>query len=161
MASFSFNPSTSLKLEGDLQREQLIALLKELIDDNSQQESYFISCLVVECTNVYADELYDDVEKLFKDGVIIEHIIGFDEFEEEFKQSKEVVINKLKSVKNNRYITDTISSIERWACFHENQNRHISSYYDYSSKGILKDGKIGKNQFCPCGSGKKYKKCCG
>ena len=22
-------------------------------------------------------------------------------------------------------------------------------------------GKIGRNQLCPCGSGKKYKKCCG
>ena len=24
----------------------------------------------------------------------------------------------------------------------------------------LKGGKIGRNQFCPCGSGKKYKNCC-
>jgi uncharacterized protein YecA (UPF0149 family) len=23
------------------------------------------------------------------------------------------------------------------------------------------DGKIGRNDKCPCGSGKKYKKCCG
>ncbi len=25
----------------------------------------------------------------------------------------------------------------------------------------LKDGKIGRNEMCPCGSGKKYKRCCG
>lgn len=29
------------------------------------------------------------------------------------------------------------------------------------SKTIVKDKKIGRNDPCPCGSGKKYKKCCG
>lgn len=28
-------------------------------------------------------------------------------------------------------------------------------------KPIIKDNKIGRNDPCPCGSGKKYKKCCG
>jgi SEC-C motif-containing protein len=28
-------------------------------------------------------------------------------------------------------------------------------------KPIKKDKKIGRNEPCPCGSGKKYKKCCG
>ena len=26
---------------------------------------------------------------------------------------------------------------------------------------VVKDPKVGRNQLCPCGSGKKYKKCCG
>ncbi len=30
-----------------------------------------------------------------------------------------------------------------------------------SSKTIVKPPKIGRNDPCPCGSGKKYKKCCG
>ena len=29
------------------------------------------------------------------------------------------------------------------------------------SKTVVKGGKIGRNDPCPCGSGKKYKKCCG
>ncbi len=28
-------------------------------------------------------------------------------------------------------------------------------------KPVVKDEKIGRNEICPCGSGKKYKKCCG
>ena len=27
--------------------------------------------------------------------------------------------------------------------------------------GAAKSGKVGRNDPCPCGSGKKYKKCCG
>ena len=29
------------------------------------------------------------------------------------------------------------------------------------SKTVVKEAKIGRNDPCPCGSGKKYKKCCG
>lgn len=35
-------------------------------------------------------------------------------------------------------------------------------YEDGSSAQVRRDGtKIGRNEPCPCGSGKKYKKCCG
>ena len=30
-----------------------------------------------------------------------------------------------------------------------------------TSKTIVKETKVGRNEPCPCGSGKKYKKCCG
>ena len=29
------------------------------------------------------------------------------------------------------------------------------------SKPKIAEKKVGRNEFCPCGSGKKYKKCCG
>jgi uncharacterized protein YecA (UPF0149 family) len=29
------------------------------------------------------------------------------------------------------------------------------------SKTVLRGAKVGRNEPCPCGSGKKYKKCCG
>ena len=30
-----------------------------------------------------------------------------------------------------------------------------------SSHTVVKPAKVGRNDPCPCGSGKKYKKCCG
>jgi preprotein translocase subunit SecA len=32
---------------------------------------------------------------------------------------------------------------------------------DTVRKPVVKEDKIGRNDMCPCGSGKKYKKCCG
>ena len=32
---------------------------------------------------------------------------------------------------------------------------------DLNKTTIVRDKKIGRNELCPCGSGKKYKKCCG
>ena len=31
----------------------------------------------------------------------------------------------------------------------------------FAMSGVIKKQKIGRNDPCPCGSGKKYKKCCG
>ncbi|MFA5523547.1 MAG: SEC-C metal-binding domain-containing protein [Tissierellales bacterium] len=42
----------------------------------------------------------------------------------------------------------------------EERRKEITKEYR-SSKTIVKDKKIGRNDPCPCGSGKKYKKCCG
>lgn len=42
--------------------------------------------------------------------------------------------------------------------YSENFYKNKSTYY---SEPIVKKRKIGRNEPCPCGSGKKYKKCCG
>jgi len=41
-------------------------------------------------------------------------------------------------------------------------NEHVLDIFDeeYPNTPFLKDKKIGRNALCPCGSGKKYKKCC-
>lgn len=36
-----------------------------------------------------------------------------------------------------------------------------TNHEDAVKKPVVKDDKIGRNDVCPCGSGKKYKKCCG
>ena len=38
---------------------------------------------------------------------------------------------------------------------------HGDSAAGSKQKPVKKANKIGRNQPCPCGSGKKYKKCCG
>ncbi len=37
----------------------------------------------------------------------------------------------------------------------------VVANYGFNQKPIVKEKKIGRNEPCPCGSGKKYKKCCG
>ena len=42
------------------------------------------------------------------------------------------------------------------------QERRKELYWEQKKSGtIVKEKKIGRNDPCPCGSGKKYKKCCG
>lgn len=37
----------------------------------------------------------------------------------------------------------------------------VAATYGFNHKPLVKGKKIGRNEPCPCGSGKKYKKCCG
>lgn len=44
--------------------------------------------------------------------------------------------------------------------FDDDKRKQIKKDYN-RSKTVVKGEKIGRNDPCPCGSGKKYKKCCG
>lgn len=47
---------------------------------------------------------------------------------------------------------------------HEHAEGHGHHHHDHAPKGtpVVRDApKVGRNDACPCGSGKKYKKCCG
>ncbi|HCX65441.1 MAG TPA: SEC-C domain-containing protein [Eubacteriaceae bacterium] len=51
--------------------------------------------------------------------------------------------------------------LEQWNnIFDENKRAEIAKAYR-RSKTVVKEEKVGRNEPCPCGSGKKYKKCCG
>lgn len=56
---------------------------------------------------------------------------------------------------------DYLYSLPQWnAIFSEEKRKEIKDEWK-ASKTIVKEHKIGRNDPCICGSGKKYKKCCG
>lgn len=56
---------------------------------------------------------------------------------------------------------DYLYGLPQWdTLLTEEKRREITKAYK-KSKTVVKGEKIGRNDPCPCGSGKKYKKCCG
>lgn len=56
---------------------------------------------------------------------------------------------------------DYLYELPEWdEIFTEEKRKEISKEYK-KSKIVVKEAKIGRNDPCTCGSGKKYKKCCG
>lgn len=56
---------------------------------------------------------------------------------------------------------DYLYNLPQWdGIFSEEKRKEITKVWR-ASKIIVKEEKIGRNDPCPCGSGKKYKKCCG
>jgi len=56
---------------------------------------------------------------------------------------------------------DYLYSLPQWeAIFSPEKRKEIHSQWK-DSKTVVNHNKIGRNDACPCGSGKKYKKCCG
>jgi preprotein translocase subunit SecA len=93
-----------------------------------------------------------------------------------------------KAQRRNRLITNTADAISWWGGFHkrnargeewavagieaddnlENLEDDAASLFPLLGPGLglpepyrRTEPKVGRNEPCPCGSGKKYKKCCG
>lgn len=56
---------------------------------------------------------------------------------------------------------DWLYNLTQWDdIFTVEKRKEIKTTYN-RSKIVINENKIGRNEPCPCGSGKKYKKCCG
>ncbi len=79
-------------------------------------------------------------------------IVGFDMFEEMVQSIREDTVKYLLHASLNR------QPLQRQQVAKEAQASAGGTNADTTVK---KDKKVGRNDLCPCGSGKKYKKCCG
>lgn len=52
-------------------------------------------------------------------------------------------------------------TLEEWEPIFSKEKRDTLYKLQKTSKTVIKPPKVGRNDPCPCGSGKKYKKCCG
>jgi preprotein translocase subunit SecA len=56
---------------------------------------------------------------------------------------------------------DWLYELEEWEPLLSEARRKELYKEQKNSSTVVKGKKIGRNDLCPCGSGKKYKKCCG
>ena len=56
---------------------------------------------------------------------------------------------------------DWLYNLEEWNAIYDENTRKTFYKEQKLSKIVVKEAKIYPNDPCPCGSGKKYKKCCG
>ncbi len=56
---------------------------------------------------------------------------------------------------------DWLYELPQWEAIFDEATRKALYLEQKKSGTIIKEKKIGRNDPCPCGSGKKYKKCCG
>jgi hypothetical protein len=108
------------------------------------------------------------VKKAFDRGFIDRHVLGFNHFEEDLRQGIERPGEpRHPGDRDCTLFGDTIEELSEWYCFSEQYrddqerwrretevNRARSQHTENPFKGV------GRNDPCPCGSGKKFKKCC-
>jgi len=105
-------------------------------------------------------ELKPIIKILYNKGYVSLGINGdYNEVEEHFKRN-----NQWRKKKELQNIFDLYTEvITTWAGYTENKERnddyHDAPYFPFDQQPAISD-KVGRNDPCPCGSGKKYKKCC-
>jgi hypothetical protein len=111
-------------------------------------------------------ELLPDIQKAYRDGLIDEGYISLSEIEKDITEDAEEPL-----LPRQTFITDTVEEMRNWACFQPKKasskpDHSVLESFDYdfddrSGTIVRAIPKIGRNDPYPCGSGKKYKKCCG
>lgn len=119
---------------------QIKGTIKELAEKYSMDEVTFVGFL--DGINTSLDTLID-LDTLKEDTVVDSTIL----FNELYKNMLDVK-------------ADWLFNLEAWeGIFTADERKALAKEYN-KSKIIVKEAKIGRNDPCPCGSGKKYKKCC-
>ncbi|GAB4221338.1 MAG: hypothetical protein Kow00102_16370 [Spirochaetota bacterium] len=115
------------------------------------------------------DELSFDYEEFIISNVMLLLMISrYEDYHDELKSiiNQNVTDRKNKKLEKNIEIKENFLKRELLKIFHEtyyNLLLHARTQYLEIAEGMInsKNNKIGRNDPCPCGSGKKYKKCCG
>jgi hypothetical protein len=94
---------------------------------------------LVSCTSdLYPEELLGDIVQAYEDDLVESGFVRFGEVERDLAEGKDVVLARLADNPHRQLVADTVAEMGWWACFRESR-------------------KVGRNDPCPCGSGKKYK----
>lgn len=115
--------------------------IQELANKNEMTEMEFIGFL-------------DGANTSFTESIILDELTENSEIKVELDWEK--LLWNMHDAK-----ADWLYGMNEWSnIFDDNKRIEIKKAYN-KSKQVIVGEKIGRNDLCPCGSGKKYKKCCG
>lgn len=155
-------------------REECIAWFRDVLErllarHEAKEYPYdddYVSFIVGNLIDIQAVELLPLIKRLYEEDMVIDGIIGPYE-------DAEADITSTTLKKDKRVVWDSISeryqnATSIWYSYEEGNdvenNYPEIPYPQFSTSPIqpsIRQGpKVGRNDPCPCGSGKKYKKCC-
>jgi len=158
---------------GRLTREETVARLRgHLIRAIDQGDNDLASGLVCVFIDMGPMEAAEDIKEAFNRRLVDTALVGWSSVEESIAEGEAGAQGELQGF-TKIGIDDTIAELEKWASFREERrlppDPPPTPHFDFdrevlelASATIVSDTpRVGRNQSCPCGSGKKFKKCCG
>ena len=152
-------------VEGMASREEVLAFFDTLFTgDEADINSDFWTLVAYRIHELYPEESMATIEKAYEDELIFGGYIPLEDFQQAHKESRESCLARLKKDLDRASLDDLHDSMSGWVCFQETAKpKPAAKAAVPAPKRVVPVGKkkkIGRNAPCPCGSGKKYKKCC-
>ena len=174
---------------GVVSREELVFYFKQLFNGKLEVDYSYVWDLLPRCCSlIHPLGLTDDILKAVADDKIVEILADIPFMNKQVNRSVKEVLDELKEDEDYSLISEEdVISLEEWVgkftddeddeneylfdedyddehedemfkrIFHDEyeENRIFSVNVPYKRENF-----VGRNDPCPCGSGKKYKKCC-
>ena len=161
---------------GDKSRDEIVGYFELLFrGDLERQPSFVWDALVGSACDLWPEELFPYIEQAWEEDLTDDMCMDMDDFQTELARGKEAAFADLATKPYHRLIGDTVKEFGSWACFQPQKARIDKRLTTRLNEPPLEPpaplppsfsptfkvtAKIGRNDPCPCGSGKKYKKCC-
>ena len=152
-------------------REAAAALLEQHLNDEIQYPSYELNAgLALELARLAVPASLETVRRAYDSGNVDETVVGLDELESDFAAGETKFASEISQLRPLDF--DVVEELSQWASFQpksprvpdkaEPERKKFQPLKQpvYPPMAVSKKGP-GRNDPCPCGSGKKYKKCCG
>jgi hypothetical protein len=154
-----------LVLMGALPREQVIRYYGELLSNRLEREPSVVwSELAVCAMYLHPGENIELIRKAYEEGLCDAFYLRLEKVEKASLQDVEFVLDASRRLLPEP--DSMVKGISFWLAQRQNDIDTTAKTWKTPiplTPSIRKaaDSAIGRNDLCPCGSGKKYKKCCG
>jgi hypothetical protein len=159
-----------LVAEGDKSRDEVMTYLKALFEGRLERShSHAWDSLVACATRLHPEEVFEHIAAAFEEDLVDEWFISPRHVESASRREKQLVLEDLRKGRHT-YIENVVDEMGWWACFKQPKRsrrgampaahttpRTEPAQHFQPNRAV----KAKPNAPCPCGSGKKYKKCCG
>ena len=172
--SIAMEGMVSLVDTGQCARDEVKSYFLELFHKLERKPGAQWDGLANVCADLWPQEAIDELRRAYQEGLVDTGSIDWRDVDHA------LALGKKGAMHGRRYrdplITDLAKAMSWMQCFHNNEGYDKPSEPETDSEqdmlASLPDEytlapvrrttpKIGRNERCPCGSGKKYKKCCG
>ena len=114
------------------------------------------------------EDMSEAVREIFDKGLIREEYCNFGDFLEDLAATLDPDALPANLRYQEGLITNAVDDLSKWHCYSDaflvqqknqkvNNGLRVAPWTEALTKTL---GKVGRNDPCPCGSGKKFKKCC-
>ncbi|WP_176448093.1 DUF1186 domain-containing protein [Lentibacillus sp. CBA3610] len=163
-----------LVLNGKLKRDEVLEYFRSLLKRAVHQpvDPYVVTEIICCASDLYPDELYEDIKQVYDLNLVITGIITLNDIDRDLANDKEIYLENQRRLPNSQLIESTVDEMQNWASFYKdrkaekkrkgNMSKNKTKLkFPSTNQPFVNENKTGRNDPCPCGSGKKYKKCCG
>ncbi len=169
--SVALGGMVSLVATGQRARDDVIAYFLQLFQKLERNPGAQWDGLANVCADLWPQETFKELRRAYEDGLVDTASIDWQDLEDALEMGKPGAMERARY--REPLITDIGKAMGWMQCFHnadsdDEPQQELdgdlteSPSSEWATAPIRRTApKIGRNEPCPCGSGKKFKKCCG
>jgi len=171
------NALVAMVAAGIRTRDEIMQLLRQSMRRAiDEQDIELITGLVPTLDELYPEEAYEEIKEAYAKHLVDDFMINLSDIQRTLRAGRAECLKKLGE--KSPFIDDTVKELRHWASFSEPEEEYEKEYEPPAASATAvtrapqrpkppaaeplrgRKERVGRNDPCPCGSGKKFKKCC-